>query len=217
LLQLSDYDVYIFDCDGVILDSNQLKIKAMREALYECLGKHEKIDECIEYFKRNFGTSRFNHINVFVSDILGLPVSERKKNYNRLLCCYSTQCKKLYLKAELTPGVLEFIQGLAGKKYIASGSEQNELIEVFKRRGLDMHFEKILGSPEAKVNLVSNILKDMRCNAVMFGDAISDMKAAIDNSIDFIAYLPYSNVRDELVLESEIRGFTTIDSWSFNK
>jgi phosphoglycolate phosphatase-like HAD superfamily hydrolase len=214
---LSDYDIYIFDCDGVILDSNQLKVEAMKQALLKCVGAHEKNSECLDYFKRNFGTSRFNHINVFVNDILTLPVNERKKTYDELLGCYSAQCKKLYLKAELTPGFLEFIQGLSGRKYIASGSEQNELREVFKDRGLDIHFEKILGSPEAKVNLVANILNGMCCNAVMFGDAISDMKAALDNSIDFIAYLPYSNVRDELVLESENRGFTTIDSWSVNK
>ncbi len=217
MLPLNDYDVYIFDCDGVILDSNQLKIKAMKQALYKCLGEHEKISECLDYFKNNFGTSRFNHVNVFVSEILALPIREREKTYSELLSHYSDQCKKLYLKAELTPGVLEFIEGLSGKKYIASGSEQNELREVFKNRGLDIHFEKILGSPETKVNLVSNILKDMYCNAIMFGDAISDMKAALDNSIDFIAYLPYSSVRDELIRESELRGFTIIDSWSFNK
>jgi phosphoglycolate phosphatase-like HAD superfamily hydrolase len=213
---LSDYDVYIFDCDGVILDSNQLKIEAMKQALFECVGAHVKICECLNYFKKNFGTSRFNHINVFVNEILALPLSERKKTYDEILCCYSSQCKSLYLKAELTPGFLVFIQRLSGKKYIASGSEQNELIEVFNQRGLDIHFEKILGSPETKTNLVAGILKGMSCNAVMFGDAISDMKAALDNSIDFIAYLPYSNVRDELVLESEVRGFSLMDSWSLN-
>lgn len=214
---LSDYDIYIFDCDGVILDSNQLKVEAMRQALFECIGAHEKINECLDYFKRNFGTSRFNHINIFINDILTLSVSERKKAYDELLSCYSVRCKQLYLKAELTPGILEFVQGLSGKKYIASGSEQNELREVFKDRGLDLHFEKILGSPEAKVNLVANILSDTCFNAVMFGDAISDMKAALDNSIDFIAYLPYSNVRDELVLESRNRGFTIMETWSVNK
>lgn len=210
---LSNYDVYIFDCDGVILDSNQLKVEAMKQALNECLGPHKKISECLEYFKKNFGTSRFNHINVFVTEILILPVSERKETYDELLCCYSAQCKKLYLNAELTPGILEFIKGLSGKKYIASGSEQNELREVFKVRGLDVYFEKVLGSPETKVNLVSNILKDTCSNAVMFGDAISDMNAALDNSIDFIGYLPYSKVKNELQLESLNHGFPVIDSW----
>ena len=213
---LNDYEVYIFDCDGVILDSNQLKIKAMKQALYDSLGENDKISECLDYFKTNFGTSRFNHINVFVTEILVLPVCERKSIYNDILSSYSSKCKKLYLMAELTPGFLDFIQGLSGKKYVASGSDQTELIEVFKARSLDIYFERILGSPEAKVNLVSNILKDNHRNAVMFGDAISDMKAAIDNSIDFIGYLPYSNVKDELLKESKIRGFSVIESWSLN-
>jgi phosphoglycolate phosphatase-like HAD superfamily hydrolase len=217
MLPLNNYDVYIFDCDGVILDSNKLKIEAMKVALYECVGAHEKINECLDYFKKNFGSSRFKHINVFVSEILALPIIERKETYDDILQRYSAQCKKLYLKAELTPGVLDFIESLMGKKYIASGSEQSELIDVFKERGLDIYFEKILGSPEPKVNLVSVILKETSCNAVMFGDAISDMKAALDNSIDFIAYLPYSNVRDELVIESRYRQFPIIDSWDFNK
>lgn len=214
---LSNYDLYIFDCDGVILNSNQLKITAMEQALYEYLGEHKKLNECLEYFKKNFGTSRFNHVNVFVSEILALPEREKFNAYNEILSSYSQQCKALYLTAELTPGVIEFIQGLSGKKYIASGSEQNELVEIFKKRELDIYFEKILGSPEKKVNLVSNIIKDKPCNAVMFGDAISDMNAAIDNNIDFIAYLPYSNVSEELILESENRGFTIMNSWSMNK
>lgn len=207
------YDVYIFDCDGVILDSNQLKIEAMKLALYQCVPNHEKISDCLEYFKRNFGTSRFNHINVFVTDILVVKDSDKNKIYDELLHCYSKQCRELYIQAELTPGILEFIQQLPGKKYIASGSEQNELIDVFERRGLDIYFEKILGSPETKVNLVSNILKESSSNAVMFGDAISDMKAAFENSIDFKAYIPYSNVKDELIFESNKLNFTIINSW----
>jgi len=51
----------------------------------------------------------------------------------------------------------------------------------------------------------------------MFGDAISDMNAALDNNIDFIAYLPYSNVSEELIIESENRGFTIMNSWSIDK
>jgi len=214
---LNDYDLYIFDCDGVILDSNQLKIQAMKQALYECVGEHNKLNECLEYFKKNFGTSRFNHVNIFVSEILELPEIERLNVYNKILSCYSQQCKVLYLTAKLTPGVLEFIQGLSGNKYIASGSEQSELIEVFRKRGLNIYFENILGSPESKTNLVSNIIKDKPYNAVMFGDAISDMNAALDNNIDFIAYLPYSNVSEELIIESENRGFTIMNSWSIDK
>ena len=49
--QISDYDIYIFDCDGVILDSNQLKIEAMERALSALFTKKTEIDNCIHYFK----------------------------------------------------------------------------------------------------------------------------------------------------------------------
>ena len=50
----------------------------------------------------------------------------------------------------------------------------------------------------------------------MFGDALSDMTSALENSIDFIAYLPYSNVREKLEKESLEREFSIIDSWRSN-
>lgn len=214
---LSNYEIFIFDCDGVILDSNQLKIEAMNKALFQYFGEHKKIQECLNYFTRNFGASRFHHVDVFVNDIFCLSELEKKEAYKKVIEEYSTQCKRLYLTAKITPGFIEFIEQLPGDKYVASGSEQNELVDVFKSRGLDVYFEKILGSPEKKKNLVASIVKAKSSNAIMFGDAISDMDAALENSIDFVAYLPYSNVREELVAESMKRGFITMNKWSFEQ
>jgi phosphoglycolate phosphatase-like HAD superfamily hydrolase len=106
---------------------------------------------------------------------------------------------------------------LSGSKYVASGSEQSELIEVFSKRNLDIYFDGIYGSPESKSSLVSNIIRGNSRKAVMFGDAISDMNAALDNNIDFIAYLPYSNVGEELLVESKNKGFSIMNSWRINK
>jgi len=212
--RLSEYSLYIFDCDGVILDSNKLKIEAMKNALYQYFDDDEKIMLCVDYFKNNFGTSRFHHVSIFVRDILKLSELEAKNAYDNVLNSYSEQCKLLYLEAELTPGVIDFIQGLNGNVYIASGSEQTELREVFNKRGLDTLFTKIYGSPTPKVELVLNILKKSdSVNAIMFGDAISDMNAALDNNIDFAAYIPYSNVKKELQMESLSKGFPIIYSW----
>jgi phosphoglycolate phosphatase-like HAD superfamily hydrolase len=214
LHHLPSYNVYIFDCDGVILDSNQLKINAMENALIKFFGSNNKIDDCIEYFKKNFGTSRFHHVEFFVNNIFMLSGSEKEDAYEKILLNYSAQCRSLYLLAELTPGVLEFITKLKGKVYIASGSEQNELRAVFKERNLEIYFQDIYGSPTTKVELVAKILQESNSNkALMFGDALSDMYSAFSNSIDFVAYLPYSNVRKELELASIERGFPVIYSW----
>ena len=103
------------------------------------------------------------------------------------------------MTANLTPGFTSFIERCNGKKYIASGSEQEELRGVFSKRGLDQYFDGIFGSPTGKAKLVENILKKERsCNAVMFGDAESDMLSAQKNHIDFVFYKPFSKVKNKM-------------------
>jgi len=213
--QVSDCKVYIFDCDGVILDSNQLKIDAMESALNTLFQDRNKIAECIDYFRHNFGKSRFHHVDVFVDDIFCLSKAEAEIKRNEIIELYSQQCKSLYLRAELTPGFINFLTSLNGNKYVASGSEQAELREVFALRGLSAHFAGIYGSPTLKTELVANILKqENRKDAVMFGDALSDLSAALDNNIDFIAYLPFSNVETQLAEETKKHNFKQCVSWS---
>lgn len=212
--QLSDYHVFIFDCDGVILDSNALKIKAMQRTLEKVSADRRAILTCIEYFRKNFGRSRFHHINTFVQDILNVPETEKKKRYEAILSGYSEQCKSLYLKADITPGFLDFVQRLQGNLYVASGSEQEELRFIFKQRGLDPLFSEIYGSPDTKQSIIANIIdQNKSSNVIMFGDALSDMSAAESNAIDFVAYLPFSNVSDELKKESDTKGFPCVCSW----
>lgn len=212
---IASYDIYIFDCDGVILDSNQLKIDAMEKALLSMVTDIEKVSQCVNYFRNNFGKSRFHHVDVFVEDILELEGNQKLSIKESILQGYSSQCKTLYLSANLTPEFIEFISGLQGKKYIASGSEQQELRDVFKARNLASYFDDIFGSPAKKSDLVANILEsNKQHNAIMFGDAISDLEAANNSKIDFIGYLPFSNVRAKLKALSIEHGYQTIDKWS---
>lgn len=212
---IASYDIYIFDCDGVILDSNQLKIDAMEKALLSMVTDIEKVSQCVDYFRNNFGKSRFHHVDVFVENILNLVGNEKLSIKESILQGYSSQCKALYLSAELTPGFMDLISSLQGKKYIASGSEQQELRDVFKARNLASYFDDIFGSPAKKSDLVANILEsNKQRNAIMFGDAISDLEAANNSEIDFIGYLPFSNIASKLEALSIEYGYQTIDKWS---
>lgn len=212
---LSDYEVYIFDCDGVILDSNQLKIDAMKAALSSVVLESEKIEKCVDYFRNNFGKSRFHHIEVFINDFLDLDEKAAESTADTLLEEYSSKCKSLYLSAEITPGFLDFIDGLDGPKYVASGSEQGELRDVFQKRGLDLYFKQVFGSPVRKPELISDILSiESTKKAVMFGDALSDLDAAKVNSIDFVAYLPYSNVYEDMLSRCKECDYKVLEKWN---
>ncbi|WBA17126.1 HAD family hydrolase [Salinivibrio kushneri] len=210
------YDVYIFDCDGVILDSNQLKINAMASALRALDFSEEQVQQCSDYLSQNFGKSRFHHVSYFIEHILDLNESTDNKTLEQqILERFSSQCQQLYLKADITPGYLDFLQSLKGRKYIASGSAQEELRGVFKARQLDHYFNGIYGSPTAKTDNIKHILtlEDTK-KAIMFGDALSDLDSSLDNQIDFIAYRPYSNVPDKLTNQSQNNGFIVIDQWA---
>ncbi|MEI8602883.1 HAD family hydrolase [Shewanella sp. PP-Sp27a-2] len=107
-----NYDLYIFDCDGVILDSNALKVQAMKDALETLSFKPELVTRCTDYFANNFGRSRFHHVAHFVNELLELRDDQKGVVEEKILYYFSEQCKLLYLTAELTPGFLHLIQTL---------------------------------------------------------------------------------------------------------
>ncbi|BEU02749.1 haloacid dehalogenase [Agarivorans sp. OAG1] len=213
--QLSDYEVYIFDCDGVILDSNQLKIKAMKNALEAHFSAQDLIVECVNYFRHNFGKSRFHHVAHFLDCILTIEDDKRSELEQLILVDFSKQCRTLYLTAKLTPSFMMFLEQCKGKRYVASGSEQSELRDVLVQRGLDVHFDGVFGSPTPKAELIQRILEqEQSTNAVMFGDAESDMLSAQQNHIDFVFYAPYSNVKEKMIERCQLQQHLIIDDFS---
>ena len=55
------HDAFLFDCDGVLLDSNEIKIAALAESL--AINGHEPsfIDWACREFRSNFGRTRPDH------------------------------------------------------------------------------------------------------------------------------------------------------------
>ena len=95
------------------------------------------------------------------------------------------------MEARPVEGSLEFL-----KKYfnqfdfaIVSGSDQKELREVCKGRGIDSFFKMILGSPIEKKDNIATLLSDFkweRNKSLYIGDSNNDLEAAKANNIDFI-------------------------------
>ncbi len=211
----SEYEVIIFDCDGVILDSNTMKITAMRAALRMAQYPEEHIETAITAFLSNFGKSRQDHCHYFVETILGLQGKQSTLLQETILSDYSQAVEDEYLNVPMTDGSLDMLQSLENKHlYIASGSEQQQLIRTFKKRNLSYFFEGIFGSPETKSNNVKSIVNQHPNAKILFvGDAVADYQAAVDNQIDFIFYSPYSNVKEKMLEMSQSHHFQVIHSY----
>ena len=55
MLSISAYQIAVFDCDGVILDSNQIKSEAFAYALPD--DPPELVKNFVQYHKENWGGS----------------------------------------------------------------------------------------------------------------------------------------------------------------
>lgn len=194
---LSQYDIIIFDCDGVLIDVNLLKCEAFGKAVEGY--SSDIVREFVNYCKKTFGVSRYVKFKEFLSDFAREPFHEDK--YKILLNNYAKICKGIYGYANITSGSIDLLLELSSQNkilYVASGSDEKELNEVFIDRNLSRYFSGIYGSPKTKLECTSIILKNHpHKKSVFIGDALTDMKTAKELDIDFIYMSKYTVQSEE--------------------
>lgn len=187
---VNDYSVILWDFDGVILDSNNIRANGFRHIFKNYDQDH--VNKLIDFHDRNGGLSRYEKIDYFFNDILGERITlSEKNNYLRRFTNYCK--KKLCNKKLLIQDSLEFIE----KKYknfkfhLVSASDEKELIYITSRLEITDYFISIHGSPDTKTININNILNDnnyKRANCCLVGDSINDKQAALNNKISFFGF-----------------------------
>ena len=187
---ISNYKNIIWDFDGVIIDSSEIRIFAFREILKDY--PIDKVDKLIDFHKINDGLSRYVKIDYFFSDIINQRINKNKRT--SLLKEFGKICsKKLDNKKLLIQETLKFINNNYSQKnfHIASGSDNEELNRLCLSLGLNAFFNSINGSPEAKKNIVERIILENNYvpkETCLIGDSVNDYDAAVFNKIQFFAY-----------------------------
>ena len=176
----------LFDFDGVILESADIKTEAFRELFR---GYPEKIEAITNYHLFNGGLSRYVKLRYIYNRILGMELSGEKEV--GLARDFSGIVVEKVLAAPFVDGARKFLDEMAGRyrAFIVSGTPTEELDVIIRARGLSGFFEEVHGSPAAKVDLINDILRRHgfgREEAVYVGDAESDRIAAEKTKIAFI-------------------------------
>lgn len=186
---LDNYKTFVFDCDGVVLDSNKIKTNAFYQS---CLPYGESAAlAMVEYHVLNGGVSRFKKFSYFLENIV--PKIEPKfkgPTLEQLLDSYARIVEAGLLSCSAVAGLAELRKQYKKVKWlIVSGGDQYELRSIFFQRGLDDIFDGgIFGSPDTKEVILkrelisNNIIKP----AVFFGDSRYDYLAASGADLDFI-------------------------------
>ena len=188
-MNLRKYNTLIFDCDGVILNSNDIKTKAFIKTLSTY--SNDLIEEFISYHKANGGVSRYKKIKYFLN-VLAPKYNylNQDKNYEKLISIYSDICKNSLLLTEEASGLDCLKSKTINKRWlVVSGGDQSELREVFLKKNISKYFDGgIFGSPDKKEKIINREIKNNNIikPALFLGDSKHDFYAAKENHIDFI-------------------------------
>lgn len=190
---LISYSTIMWDCDGVVLNSNKIKTNAFRSVSLP-FGE-EASSALVEFHVQNGGMSRYAKFEYFVDTILPAylpePFFEDKSAFLRcLLSEFAETVKAALVKCEIAPGLRELRQSMQNVCWlIVSGGDQEELREVFDQRGIADYFDGgIYGSPKDKYSIVAELLesKHVHLPCLFVGDSRLDHEVASAFGFEFI-------------------------------
>jgi phosphoglycolate phosphatase-like HAD superfamily hydrolase len=197
----SDRLIHIFDCDGVILNSNSLKLSALRSALAYVDSPFVFINWAEEEFRLNFGRTRIQHFEYFTKYKLdGYELTSKKMFVAKDK--YTELVASLYRECEVIEQTRSFILRIPANHpiYVVSASDQEELRNILPSKVSQISREKIFGGPSSKIENIQRVLgKHGDLNAIFYGDAVQDAKVAIQSGINFIGLTEHSAAQQELM------------------
>ncbi len=179
-------DAIIFDFDGVILESVEIKTRAFVELFAEF---PEHSDAITSLHRENGGMSRFEKFRIIHSDFLHRRLTDNEMNG------LDRQFREIVAReigiCPFVTGSKDFLSARAAECpcYVASGTPEDELRQIVQMRGLAGYFRGVFGSPASKGSLVKRILADSGARpprVVLVGDGQQDADAAAEHDLLFV-------------------------------
>ncbi len=185
-MSFAHYKSFVFDCDGVLLDSNRLKTEAFYEAALPW--GQTAASALVAYHQAHGGISRFVKFEHLFETLLSR--SSYGADLERALQRYGQIVREKLFESDETPGMRDFLASLPPESYkiVVSGGMQSELREVFAAKGLDRYFHGIYGSPDTKMVILDRERAAGRLSkpGIFFGDSRADYEAAEHAHLDFV-------------------------------
>ena len=189
--------IFIYDFDGVILDSDLLKFKLFKHLFKKETTKDKK--KILNYHFLNQGINRkkkFKYIleNILKKKTMNYKIDSLENEFKYLIKKKITQCK-------FATGSIKSLQFLKKKKiemFIATGVAQTEINLIIKKLQLKKYFSNIYGYPLAKDKIIELIKKKKKIkNSKIYfiGDSISDLEASKKKNITFLGRRTFLNFK----------------------
>lgn len=172
----------------MLAETNRIRIDGFKE-LFGDEHPAEAVEQLVQYVGMNGGLSRYNKIRYFFEQILDTAIEDAR--VIELATAYSQIVKDRVIAAPAVSGAHEFLAAWQGRSTCAiiSGSDECELQEVCRARGIADYFVAIMGSPRTKHENILRLLDQMGWRAaecLFVGDSSNDREAANGTGVPFL-------------------------------
>ena len=185
-MNLENYKTFVFDCDGVILNSNPLKTDAFHQLALPYGAAVAK--SFVDFHRDNAGASRYRKIDFLLTELLNEePDAER---IHKMSTKFADLIADGLRNCEVATGLDVLRAKFADVTWlVVSGSDQRELRNLFDMRQLSQYFNAgVFGSPDTKDTILAREIAAGRIvkPALFIGDSRFDYEAANKAGLDFL-------------------------------
>lgn len=187
-MQFFSYQTFIFDFDGTLVDSNNIK----ETGFSECAKKYNNGENIMNKIKAT--ATNKNRFSIFKEFSKNIPKTKKSEEeiYSDLLFEYRKYTVSNILKLDPIKGSISILKKLKNLKksiYINSATPLESLSFVINQRGLNIFFDGIYGLESSKIMNLKKIQENSNCkknSMIMIGDGLDDKEAAHDFGIKFL-------------------------------
>ena len=179
-----NYEVFVFDLDGLLIDSLDKLSSSLVGAVSKFANPHQ-VEVFEDYDRKNPGLSRFKKVDYFINTIL----NEKEFNPKLVLDEFDLLSLQARLSSPITPFLLKLYQRYSDKKWILlTNCDNNQLLSVADKFNLiDIFKDNLIGTPPSKSIRANKIKSENYDKKILsISDSESDCEVAKENGFDFL-------------------------------
>jgi len=195
-IDIKQYKSIVFDCDGVVLDSNIVKTEAYFRTAKNLGATDAQAKALMDYHVKLGGISRYHKFDYYLREIVHQPVTEAA--IQALLDDFGRELEVGLMECRIADGLSELRETTPNAKWsILSGGDQQEIRTLFEKRHLGQLFDGgLFGSPDNKDEVLvrEKAQGNLQLPALFLGDSKYDYEAATRAGLDFIFISEWTEV-----------------------
>lgn len=198
MINIQAYKTIVFDCDGVVLNSNKTKVEAYYTVAKRMGGTDAQAQALVDYHVKLGSFPRNGKIEYYLKNIVKQPVTE--EIMQQYMQTFEDVLDVSLMQCEVASGLQPLRENTPHARWmLLSGGDQAELRRIFPRRHLaDLFDAGIFGGPDKKEQVLAREKSNgnIEMPAVFIGDSKYDHQAATNAGLDFVFLSAWTEVSD---------------------